>query len=68
MRIIKSIGVAPIIELLYPRMYPVHLFEEDDAIPGPDGRLRLPQMMRTSYARMEPHGVYLIGTVLPLIS
>ena len=69
MRVIKSIGVGPMTELLYPRMYPVHVFAPEDGFPKPNGRLQLPRQMRTSYARMEPDGAYLIEngqTVRPL--
>lgn len=61
MRIIKSIGVSAMIELLYPRMYPLHRLDRQDALPDESGRLRVPALMRTSYARMEVHGAYLIG-------
>lgn len=64
MRLIKSAGVAATIGLLYPRMMPIHTFTDDIGFRGENGRVTLPPSMRASYARMEPHGAYLIGTFL----
>jgi hypothetical protein len=64
MRAIKSFGVATTVELLYPRMIPIHAFTDDVGKPGPYGRIVFPPLMRTSYARMESHGAYLIGAPL----
>lgn len=61
MRLIKSAGVAATVGLLYPRMMPIHMLSDDVGFPDERGRLRLPPLIRTSYARMEPHGAYLIG-------
>ena len=61
MRLIKSAGVAATVGLLYPRMLPIHMFSDDIGFPDERGRLKLPPLIRTSYARMEPHGAYLIG-------
>lgn len=61
MRLIKSFGVAATVGLLYPRMLPIHMFSDDIGFPDERGRLKLPPLIRTSYARMEPHGAYLIG-------
>lgn len=61
MRLIKSAGVAATVGLLYPRMLPVHTFAEDIGFRAENGRIKLPPLMRISYARMEPHGAYLIG-------
>jgi len=60
MRLIKSMGVADTMELLYPRMLPVHTITPDMIMPDDRGIIRLPRLMRTSYAKMEPHGAYLI--------
>ena len=43
-------------------MLPVHTFAEDVGFRAENGRIKLPPLMRISYARMEPHGAYLIGT------
>ena len=64
MRLIKSAGVAATVGLLYPRMLPIHSFAEDVGFRGENGRIKLPPLMRISYARMEPHGAYLIGAFL----
>lgn len=61
MRVIKSLGVPALVELLYPRMYAIHLFGPDDGLPMDNGRLRLPKQMRTSYLRMDPEGAYLVA-------
>lgn len=60
MRLIKSMGVFDTMELLYPKMLAVHTLSPDAVTPDSQGRTRLPRMMRTSYARMEPHGAYLV--------
>jgi len=60
MRLLKSAGVAATVGLLYPRMLPVHNLPDDVGFPDERGRIRLPPLLRTSYARMEPHGAYLI--------
>lgn len=60
MRLIKSAGVATTVGLLYPRMLPIHNFDDQVGFKGENGRILLPPLMRTSYARMEPHGAYLI--------
>lgn len=64
MRLIKSAGVATTVGLLYPRMMPIHNFADSVGFPDEYGRIKLPPLMRTSYARMEPHGAYLIGKIL----
>lgn len=61
MRLVKSAGVATTVGLLYPRMMPIHTFDDSVGFPNEYGRMKLPTMMRTSYSRMEPHGAYLIG-------
>lgn len=60
MRLIKSLGVLDTMDLLYPKMMPVHTITPDAMQPDEQGRIRLPRLMRCSYARMEPHGAYLI--------
>jgi hypothetical protein len=53
-------GVADVMDLLYPKMMPIHTLTPDAMQPDEQGRIRLPRLMRCSYARMEPHGAYLI--------
>ena len=61
MRVVKSIGVSSVIELLYPRFFPIHALQEGDCFPrADDGRFQMPLQMRTSYQRMESHGAYLV--------
>jgi protein transport protein SEC24 len=68
MRLLKSAGVAATIGLLYPRMLPVHTFTDDIGFRGENGRVTLPPLIRLSYARLEPHGAYLIGSlIIPVI-
>ncbi|KAK4048375.1 COPII coat Sec23p-Sfb3p heterodimer component [Microbotryomycetes sp. JL221] len=59
-RLIKSASVSNIVGLLYPRMLPIHMLSDESGFPDERGRLRMPPLIRTSYARMEPHGCYLI--------
>jgi len=51
--------------MLYPRMLAVHLFPDEIGFPDETGRLVMPQAIRCSYARMEPHGAYLVGSLKP---
>jgi len=60
MRWMRSAGVAATISVLYPRMFSVHNLEDDVGQPTAQGGVKLPAAMRTSYARMEPDGAYLI--------
>lgn len=61
MRAIKSMGVSATLTFLYPRMIALHVIHEDDGFAGPNGRVRMPPLMRCGYAWMEPHGAYLLG-------
>ncbi|GAA5904381.1 uncharacterized protein JCM6883_006470 [Sporobolomyces salmoneus] len=60
MRHVKSSGVGATVRMLYPRMLAVHLFPDEVGFPDETGRLVMPQAIRCSYARMEPHGAYLV--------
>lgn len=60
MRHVKSSGVGATVRMLYPRMLAVHLFPDEVGFPDENGRLVMPQAIRCSYARMEPHGAYLV--------
>ncbi|GAA5940129.1 uncharacterized protein JCM15063_001715 [Sporobolomyces koalae] len=60
MRHVKSAGVGATVRMLYPRMLAVHLFPDEVGFPDESGRLVMPQAIRCSYARMEPHGAYLV--------
>lgn len=62
MRLIKSIGVASMVELLYARFIPLHNMANEDSTYTPEGRYIWPPHIRCSYRRMEAHGAYLIGT------
>lgn len=55
-------GASDVMDLLYPKMMPIHTLAPDAMQPDEQGRIRLPRLMRCSYARMEPHGAYLIRT------
>lgn len=60
MRLIKSIGVGSMLELVYPSFYPLHNMEAHDCQRNAEGRFMMPSRVRCSYARMEAHGAYLI--------
>ncbi|KAF0507910.1 ER to Golgi transport-related protein [Gigaspora margarita] len=66
MRLIKSIGVSESIALLYPRLFPVHNLSDQVGYPDQRGIIKLPPLMRVSYARFEENGAYLLenGQVL----
>ncbi|CAG8568852.1 15714_t:CDS:10 [Acaulospora morrowiae] len=60
MRLIKSIGVSESIVFLYPRLFPVHQLSDKDGLPDQLGRVKLPQLLRTSLARLSNEGAYLL--------
>lgn len=62
MRLIKSMGVSDTMDALYPKMMAIHNVAPEAMTPDEYGRVRLPRLMRCSYARMEPHGAYFIRT------
>ena len=66
MRLIKSMGVSDTMDALYPKMMAIHNVAPEAMTPDEYGRVRLPRLMRCSYARMEPHGAYFIRTSPPV--
>ncbi|GAA99536.1 hypothetical protein E5Q_06237 [Mixia osmundae IAM 14324] len=60
MRMLRSIGVTNLVELLYPRMLSIHDLPADAGFPDESGKLVVPELIRTSYARLVPHGAYII--------
>ncbi|MBW0489090.1 hypothetical protein O181_028805 [Austropuccinia psidii MF-1] len=60
MRNLKSMAVAPTLLMLYPRMISLHRLADEVAELKVNGKLKLPSLMRASYLRMEPDGMYLI--------
>ncbi|GAA6061825.1 hypothetical protein JCM10212_001131 [Sporobolomyces blumeae] len=60
MRHVKSAGVGATVRMLYPRMLAIHMFPDEVGFPDESGKLVMPQAIRCSYARMEPHGAYLV--------
>ncbi|CAG8723248.1 20660_t:CDS:10, partial [Dentiscutata erythropus] len=66
MRLIKSIGVSESIAIFYPRLFPVHNLSDQVGYPDQRGIIKLPPLMRVSYARFEESGAYLLenGQVL----
>lgn len=68
MRHLRGLGCGATMQLLYPRMIAIHNMQEGDGEPIKDGnaqfltrRIKSPPLLRPSYLRMEPHGVYLVG-------
>ncbi len=76
MRMLRCMGALETSLYLYPRMIALHNLQPEEGFPetspppenGGDpatalpatGHLRMPPMMRTSFARVEPGGVYLV--------
>ena len=67
MRFLRGLGCGAIMSLLYPRMISLHNLQEKDGEPIEHGsqqfltrRIKSPPLLRPSYLRMEPHGVYLV--------
>lgn len=59
-RKILSHGLTATLNLLYPRVLAIHDLAPDIGFVGSNGRLKLPQMMRASYAYMVAEGAYLL--------
>ncbi|KAI7816333.1 Sec23/Sec24 trunk domain-containing protein [Gamsiella multidivaricata] len=60
MRMLKSMGVSESIAFLYPRMIPVHEMDDKVGVQDATGRVRLPPLIRVSYARLNMLGAYLL--------
>ncbi|CAG8583784.1 1871_t:CDS:10 [Diversispora eburnea] len=67
MRLIKSVGVSESIVLFYPRLFPVHNLSDQVGHPDQNGRVKLPPLIRVSYARLEHDGAYLLENGQTLI-
>ncbi|RPD55953.1 sec24-like protein [Lentinus tigrinus ALCF2SS1-6] len=57
---IFAMSARSVMQHLYPRMLALHDLNDDIALPGANGRVDLPSLMRPSHLFMESHGVYLI--------
>lgn len=60
MRMLKSMGVSESIVFFYPRMIAVHAMDERVGVMDLNGRVFLPQLVRVSYARLNPAGAYML--------
>ncbi|KAF9280905.1 COPII coat Sec23p-Sfb3p heterodimer component [Linnemannia elongata] len=60
MRMLKSMGVSESIVFFYPRMITVHAMDERVGVMDTNGRVFLPQLVRVSYARLNPAGAYML--------
>jgi protein transport protein SEC24 len=61
MRMIRSIGALEMSLYLYPRMIPIHNLQPEEGFPdAKTGHLKMPPGIRTSFARVEAGGVYLV--------
>lgn len=61
MRYLQTTGVAATLSFLYPKMIAFHALQDDEGFPGPNGRIKVPPLMRGGYSWMEPHGGYLLS-------
>ncbi|KAF9090400.1 COPII coat Sec23p-Sfb3p heterodimer component, partial [Mortierella sp. GBA35] len=60
MRMLKSMGVSESVAFFYPRMIVVHAMDERVGVMDASGRVFLPQLVRVSYARLNPAGAYML--------
>ncbi|KAG0229526.1 COPII coat Sec23p-Sfb3p heterodimer component [Actinomortierella wolfii] len=60
MRMLKSMGVSESIVFFYPRMFQVHGMTSEMGMLDHTGKVRLPPLVRVSYARLNPQGAYLL--------
>ncbi|RUO96086.1 LOW QUALITY PROTEIN: hypothetical protein BC936DRAFT_142654, partial [Jimgerdemannia flammicorona] len=64
MRLMNHIGVAESIAYLHPRMFAVHAMTDEEGLPGPTGRIKIPPLVRLSYLRLDLNGAYLLANVV----
>ncbi|KAF9158383.1 COPII coat Sec23p-Sfb3p heterodimer component [Actinomortierella ambigua] len=60
MRMLKSMGVSESIVFFYPRMFDLHNLTAEMGSMDHTGKVRLPRLVRVSYARLSPQGAYLL--------
>lgn len=61
MRMVRSMGPAELNLYLYPKMIAVHNLQPEEGFADPEtGHLKMPPSARTSFARVEAGGVYLV--------
>ena len=53
-------GLMELSLYLYPRIIAVHALGEQDGFPNDSGYLRMPQMMRSTYSRVDEGGAYIV--------
>lgn len=68
MRYLNRASVASTMGLLYPRLFQLHPFSEHfSTVDAETGFFNYPPIIRCSYGRLEPNGVYLIENGLKMI-
>ncbi|KAF9973898.1 COPII coat Sec23p-Sfb3p heterodimer component [Actinomortierella ambigua] len=60
MRMLKSMGVSESIVFFYPRMFNLLNMTPEMGMMDHTGKVRLPSLVRVSYARLNPQGAYLL--------
>ena len=61
-RKIRSYGTTALMTLLYPRILAIHDLAANVGFPaGPNGRLKMPALMRAGYGWMVAEGAYLMS-------
>jgi protein transport protein SEC24 len=61
MRLLRSMSISTSIAYLYPQIYVLHDLRPEVGVPDAYGHVQLPDMVRASYERLEPNGIYLLG-------
>jgi protein transport protein SEC24 len=59
-RLVRSMGPLEMSLYLYPRIISIHNLDEKDGFPTDKGHLRMPEMLRASFSKMEEGGVYIV--------
>ncbi|RKP04414.1 protein transport protein Sec24c [Thamnocephalis sphaerospora] len=60
MRLLRSMPVYDSVAYLYPHLYSIHDMDRTAGEPDANGHIKLPELVRVSYERLAPFGVYLL--------
>ncbi|KAJ1674580.1 COPII coat Sec23p-Sfb3p heterodimer component, partial [Spiromyces aspiralis] len=60
MYMLSSMSVEDSVTYFYPRIVPLHDVKSDEGVADEEGIAKLPAMVRASYSRLDPSGVYAI--------
>jgi protein transport protein SEC24 len=60
LRLVRSMGPMELSLYLYPRIISVQDLDDQDGFPNENGHLRMPEMLRATFAKVQEGGVYIV--------